>query len=458
MATFVKIVLDTRTNSKKDNGTYPIILRLWHQGTNRTICSLGYYATKEDWDASSQSLLKSYKLVTNITRTNNYLIKKRTLAFDVINDLKDSNEIEELPINELNNLIRKRINGDDPKKQIRKTLEKKPMDWGYCKTLYLKNLNNIDVPRHKQRFRDPIYLKNTEMYLNRFEDFLKSDRVREKVSRVSQVTDSVVGKYYEYIEEVTNSNSSFNHHFKAIRTLFNFLIEEKEYQIKNPFKKVALRYQGTNPKTISKQDFEALLNIINEKDSILVYKSGARKNMYRPYLKFAYQLALYTGRRTEEIVNFKWSNIKCDEKNEPLYIESIDLKANRQSNFNQSKATKMVFIPVIPQLRNLLYELGFEKNKGTDMFLIASNDNSSRKTIIDKLSKGFSFYYEKLNTGKDISLKHLRKTYLTHLQILTGNAIGVSGHSNEEILDDHYIDKVEIAKSVANSNLSIFGS
>lgn len=457
MATFTKIVLDTRTNSKKDDDTYPIILRLWHQGTNRTTCPLGYYATKENWDTSSQSLLKSYNLVSNITRTNNYLIKKRTIAFDVINDLKDSNEIEELSINELNNLIRKRINGNDPKKRIRKTLEKKPMDWEYCKTQYLNYLNNIDVPRHKQRFRSEIYLKDTKLYLNRFEIFFKSNQIKERVSRVSQVTDNIIGKYYEYLEQTTISNSSFNHHLKVLRTFYNFLIEEKEYQINNPFKKVALRYEGTNPKTITKHDFEDLLNIISEKDSILMYKSGARKNMYRPYLKFAYRLTLYTGRRTEEIVNFKWINIKCDEKNEPLYIEAVDLKADRQSNFNQSKATKMVFIPVILQLRSLLYEMGFEKNRGTDKFLIASDDKSSRKTIINKLSKSFTFYYKKLNTNKDISLKHLRKTYLTHLQILTGNAIGVSGHSNEEILDNHYIDKVEIAKSVANSNLNILG-
>lgn len=111
MATFAKIVLDTRKNSKKDDGTFPIILRLWHQGSNRTVCSLGYYATKDDWDASTQNFLKTYKQVTNLTRINNYLIKKRILAFDVINELKDSNEIEEASINEINQMIRKRIGG-----------------------------------------------------------------------------------------------------------------------------------------------------------------------------------------------------------------------------------------------------------------------------------------------------------------------------------------------------------
>ncbi len=457
MATFVKIVLDTRKNSKKDDGTYPIILRLWHKRTNRTICSLGYYANKEDWDISTQTLLKSYSLVSNLTRTNNFLNKRKTIAFDVINELKDSNEIEDVSINELNNLIRKRITGNEPTKKLRKITERKPLEWIHCKELYLRYLNNIDVPRHKQRNRDSTYLKNTTMYLERFEDFLQSERVEAKITKVTQVSDKIVGKYFEYVEETTSSNSSFNHHFKAVRTLYNFLIEEKEYLIKNPFKKVALRYEGTIPKSISKTEFDALIEIISPDDSMLEYKNGVRKNMYRPYLKFAYRLTLYTGRRTEEIVNLKWNNIKCDENNEPLYIESIDLKANRQSNFNQSQKDKIVFIPVIPQLKNLLFEMGFMEYQNTDKYLIAPEENASRKSIINKLSKSFTFFYKKLDTGKDISLKHLRKTYLTHLQIITGNAIAVSGHSTEDILNDHYIDQIEIAKSVAKSNLNILG-
>lgn len=457
MAAIVKLVLDTRANSQKDDGSYPIVLRLWHQRTNRTVCSLGYYATKTEWDEKAQCLLKSYHFVSNVTRTNNYLIKKRTLAFDVINDLNDSGEIEEISINELNNLIRKRINGDNPKKKIRQTLEKKPLSWEYCKNLYFNYHKNIDIPKHKQRLRSKTYIDDSQLYLNRFEEFFNSPQIDNKISKVSHVTDDVVGKYFEFLEKTTKSNSSFNHHLKSLRTFFNFLIEEKEYQIKNPFRKVALRYEGTNPKTILKHEFDALMEIIHEKDSVMRYKSGTTKNMYRPYLKDTYQLALYTGRRTEEIVNFRWNNIRCDQNNEPLYIESIDLKANRQSNFNQSKATKMVFVPVIPQLKSLLYEMGFEENIGSNTFLIAPDEKSSRRTIINKLSKSFTFYYKKLNTGKNISLKHLRKTYLTHLQILTGNAIAISGHSNEEILDEHYIDGVEIAKSVALSNIKILG-
>jgi integrase len=255
--------------------------------------------------------------------------------------------------------------------------------------------------------------------------------------------------------ESTSSNSSFNHHLRTLRNFYNYLIDEKEYQIKNPFRKVALKYEGTNPQTISRIEFESLLELINEKNGWATYKNRIRKNMYRPYLKFAYRLALYTGRRTEELVSFKWSNIKCNDKNEPLYIESIDLKADRQSNFNQSKATKMVFIPVIPQLKSLIYEMGFNEKRGSNEYLIAPNEIQSRQTIMFQLSKSFTFYYRQLNSGKNISLKHLRKTYLTHLQIMTGKAISISGHSNENILYDHYIDGAEIAKSLASSNIKI---
>jgi hypothetical protein len=56
-----------------------------------------------------------------------------------------------------------------------------------------------------------------------------------------------------------------------------------------------------------------------------------------------------------------------------------------------------------------------------------------------QLSKSFAFFYCQLNTGKNIFLKHLRKIYLTHLQILTGDAFSVIGHSKEDILNNHYI-------------------
>ena len=455
MATTVRISLDTRKNSQKEDGTYPIILRLKHQGSNRTICALEYYSTKADWDTANQCLKKTYKLVSNISRTNNYFAKRKTLAYDVINELKDTNEIEDVSINELNTMIRKRITGKEPQKKLRKPVERKPLEWEHCKELYVNYLYNIDIPKHKQRNRDLNYVKGVEMYLRRFEEFVQSPAIENRITKVTQITDKVVGKYFEFVEETTSSNASFNHHFRAVRSFYNFLIEERGYTIANPFKKVALRYEGTLPKSISKAEFDRLLEIISLEDSILEYKPGVRKNMYRPYLKYAFRLTLLTGRRTEEIVSLRWNNIQCDANNEPLYIESIDLKANRQANFNQAQRNKTVFIPVIPQLKALLYEMGFELLRNTSMYLIAPKDPSSRKTIMNNLSKGFTFYYKKLNTGKDISLKHLRKTYLTHLQIITGNAIGVSGHSSEDVLDNHYIDKIEIAKSVAKSNLSI---
>jgi len=292
MATNVKIVLDTRANSKKDDNTFPIILRLWHKGTNRTICPLGYYAKKLNWDDETQSLLKSYTLVSNITRTNNFLTKQRIIAFDVINDLKDSAEIDSLSINELNALIRKTLNGNNPKKKIRQSKEKKSQDWETCKTLYLNYINNIDVPKHKQRLRSKGYIKDTTLYLNRFDAFLKDTGREGRISSITQITDNVVGKYYEHLEKTTSSSASFNHHLRTVRNFFNFLIEEKGYQIKNPFRKVALRYEGTNPKTITNNEFKSFLKVLNEENGIATYQTGIRKNMYRPYLKFAYLLTL----------------------------------------------------------------------------------------------------------------------------------------------------------------------
>ncbi len=75
---------------------------------------------------------------------------------------------------------------------------------------------------------------------------------------------------------------------------------------------------------------------------------------------------------------------------------------------------------------------------------------------MENLSKDFSHYYDRLNTGKNLQMKCLRKTYLTYLKLAIGNDMRkLDSHATDEILDKHYIDPTVINKAIAE--MTIFG-
>ncbi|MCX6256615.1 MAG: site-specific integrase [Bacteroidia bacterium] len=102
MATNVKIVLDTR--HMKEDGSYPLYLRIIHNRKPTNI-HLGYWIKEEDWDDTSQQIKRSCKLVSNVNKLNNELAKRKTDAFDIINDLSDKKLLDTISVNELKDKI-----------------------------------------------------------------------------------------------------------------------------------------------------------------------------------------------------------------------------------------------------------------------------------------------------------------------------------------------------------------
>jgi len=188
-------------------------------------------------------------------------------------------------------------------------------------------------------------------------------------------------------------------------------------------------------KTITKEEDEALLNIIDKENAIQVLSTGEKKHHYHPWLKFAIQLGLLTGRRRDEIVNLKFSDIKTDNEGNLLYIETEDYKVNRARDNLSDSSKKLIFIPITKTLKKLIYKKGYDKYKWTDTYLLAPEKTKYRDTLKNQMSKGFSHYYNQLNTGRNLTFKCLRKTYITHLALSIGlNAKVVTRHSGEDVI------------------------
>ncbi len=100
--TNISVSLDTR-RVKKDN-TFPIILRIGHNGRTTSI-NLGYSVKNSEWDDSKKIVTKQYKGTETVTRLNNFIQKTKAHAMDVILKLHERNELQQLTVIEIKERI-----------------------------------------------------------------------------------------------------------------------------------------------------------------------------------------------------------------------------------------------------------------------------------------------------------------------------------------------------------------
>ena len=238
-------------------------------------------------------------------------------------------------------------------------------------------------------------------------------------------------------------------------SFLKFYAEEYNVPIRNWFERVKRRKINSNPEAITKNEYEALLKQITVENGVKKYDSGVKptRNLFRPWLSDGIQLALETGRRREEIINLKWSDIK--ESHGISYIITEDYKVNRIQSRTSEEEKKYIYIPITESLQTLLTKMGQTKFGDTNKYILAPEIDISRKRVMaDVLSRGFSHFYDQLDTGRNLTFKCLRKTYITNLQIHMGaNTKSITGHSDNGVIERNYIDKKEIAKAAKDFNV-----
>ncbi|WP_291130913.1 site-specific integrase [Flavobacterium sp. UBA7682] len=102
MNTNIVISLDTRR--QKNDGTYPLILRLGH--FDRTLpVPISISIKKVDWDEDKRQVKKSYTGLEGSTRFNNRIQQKRIDALKIIQNLYDKGKLEGMSIHEIKKQI-----------------------------------------------------------------------------------------------------------------------------------------------------------------------------------------------------------------------------------------------------------------------------------------------------------------------------------------------------------------
>ena len=325
-----------------------------------------------------------------------------------------------------------------------------------CISMFSDWMEEVDVPSHERINRGEKQIKETMRYVFRFRDFLKDCGYNLNKLTIYQVDRNVIGKYYEHSEIKYPNPSTFNHNLKSLKKFFKFIIEEKQFPIVNPVIKARLKEEVTDPKSITDADFIKLLSVITEENSVEVFKTGEQRNRWRPWVKEAIELYAYTGMRLEETVTIKYSDIKLKPDGRLHYVEGIDLKYNRAKKKTNSKTFKIVPIPITPELENLLERLDYKNNLGADRYLIDGDELFNRKSLAKEMSHAFTFFRNKAELPKDISLKHLRKTFLSKLEAQTGLVQSAGYQKSADIIRKHYLDKIRIVDEIQNKGFSFY--
>ena len=309
------------------------------------------------------------------------------------------------------------------------------------------------TPEHKRRKRGEKYCREVEKI---FIEFIKSLKKHYNVKELTakQVDQPMVGKFHANIESKNLGARSYNIRMTRMYSLYNHLIQEGLATI-NPFAGVVRKLETHNIEVLTKEEYNALLDIVQILELGLQKVGKEIKNFYRPWVKDGIQLGLMTGRRSEEIIQMRWKDIVLNNQGELLAVNATDFKVSRQQG-RLEKNPKKISVPITVDLKQLLIELGYEKFKGSDKYILADDETMNRETMRKFMARSFTHYWKQLSFSKEATYKNLRKTYLSSLSAAIGisNAQIISQHSSTKILSDHYVSDKIIGQTA--KNFSVF--
>ncbi len=388
-----------------------------------------------------------FKVYANVPGSDN---KRKTKKLET----RDANEAIKMAI-DFEREVKKAIPQDYRSREIEKEIIKNDENIPYLLihilARYVAWLKNEGVPKSLAIHRTNDHLKDVERASLFLIQYLSSSGRDVNAFSVEKINRNLVGEVIDALREKGLSNRTINKYLTYYTSALKWYSEEFNFPVKNHFKQI--RYTlNPKPQAITKKEYEALLKIITPENGVRFYKGvKTKRSFYRYWLRNAFMLALETGRRREEIVRLRWNEVNILEG----LITALDLKVNRIQHRNEEEEKKMIHIPITPDLMELLIELGYEKYKDTDKYILAPEDNMSRgRVTCDILSRGFSHYYSQLQTGRTLTFKDLRKTYATGMQRQMGdNSRYVLGHSSNEVKDRNYIFKKEMAKKGRNAKV-----
>lgn len=393
-----------------------------------------------------------FKLTIHVPGTRN---KRKTRKLET----RDVNTAVQQAI-KLEKEIKENLEHGREEKELKEELRieelSRPYLWTHIVARYIAWLNNEGVPDHLVEERSKEHILDVDRIIRFMISCLVSHGHDLSAFSIDNINDQIVGQVFAALKKKGYSNRSIQKYKNTYSSILKWYGEQYNYPIKGYFKKIKITL-NPQPEAITYSEYAALLDQVTFENGERLYEGVKEKrNFYRDWLKFGFRLALETGRRREELTTMKWNDIK--ERDGRKYIRVEDKKVNRIQGRTEEVQKKVNSTPITQSLWQLLDEMGYEKYKDSDKYILAPEVTISRqKVMCDALTRGFTHFYKQLNTGRGLTFKSFRKTYLTALEYHFGeNARMISGHSSNAILLGSYVDPV--AKATSASSLVLFPS
>ncbi|MFT7233444.1 MAG: integrase [Cyclobacteriaceae bacterium] len=302
---------------------------------------------------------------------------------------------------------------------------------------YFDYLTGADVPVYERKTRTEKHIKEQKNYIEKFLTIIRQNGINPSMVH-PQVSEEFAEWFYEWLEPKGYSNHTFNHYVKAVKTMYKYLMQNN-FILYNAFAGMKTKHTATNADIIYESELELLFKLINYENGFKIV-GGLQKNFYREWLPNAIKLGLYTGERLDGITGLKWGDVESN------YLKIPNWKLRRFEDSNQ----EFSYVPITADFAKFLLEL---KCESPNDYLIAPL-MANREYVKSQLSKSFSHYWSLTNNPKQITFRHLRKTFETRMWMLLGPKVkGLKRHKNLSTKVDHYLSQKEIYKELEGQDM-----
>jgi integrase len=316
---------------------------------------------------------------------------------------------------------------------------------------YLDTISGNNPLEYLNNKLDKGSISNAKLVLGRFSECMKKQGFKISKLDVKDIGDIEANNFLLYLREYSKSKDLHDKHFVRMKTFFNWIIDIKGYKIANPFRKATLKFKSNKDnEVVSYTEFEALLRVVTPKNGYQKFKTGREKgkNLYRTYLLTAFKLALETGCRAEELVKLRWSHLRVL----PNGAELFHITNHKVAAIQAHKSNKVYKrpIPITRSLKTLLIDIGYYNKRATDEYVLERPEGISETYLKGIIGRAFNHYIKLVNTnGRKIEFKNLRKTYITAITMALGTDAKIfTGHADDKIIEDHYLDKKFVASKL----------
>lgn len=307
-----------------------MILRIIHNRRSISI-PLGYSLLAKDWNDETKEVKKSYTGVSNVSRLNKLIQKKKVDALDIINQLQDSGEINNLSVKEIKSRI---------------------VNQNSNLTFFVFTKDIISEMKDAERFGYARSINNTLQAVKSYRD--NSD------FPIKDLNYEFLVHFDNFCRKRGNTTNTLAVYMRTIKMIFNRaiksgIVKQEQY----PFRGYIIKTTKTRKRAVPRNVIKLIEN--------LTLDPGSRIWHSRNYFLFSFYCM---GINFADIAHLKMKNI-----------------VNGRLEYKRQKTKKDYSIKITPQMRRILDLYTNEKSPDEYIFPIITRADSAELVYKDMAEK-----------------------------------------------------------------------